>query len=89
VVDEVSLLLPGRLAVLGFFVNYVNGGRMDSSLRRIFLIAECQSMSLLLADRLGINHPWSTVNFNDVSDEELELARKLIHELLYAPPNRV
>jgi len=61
---------------------------MDTSVRKQFLVAECQSMKLLLTERLGTNHPWASIDFASVSDEELELAKRLLHELLYTPPAR-
>jgi len=61
---------------------------MDTSVRKSFLIAECQSMQTMLTERLGTNHPWMNIDIVALTDVELESARRLMHELLYAPPPR-
>lgn len=54
----------------------------------ILLIAQCRSMSLLLNERLGDENPWADVDFNALTPPELAQSKKLMHELLYAPPPR-
>ena len=61
---------------------------MEASTQRLLLTAEVKSMVTLLNDRLGSDNPWLLVNFDDLPDDALASARRLMHELLYAPPPR-
>jgi len=52
------------------------------------LIAEVRSMIILLDERLGDANPWRDIELDGLNSSELANARRLIHELLYAPPPR-
>lgn len=52
------------------------------------LLAQCQSMSILLNERLGDENPWSRVIWKDLDETELAQSKRLMHELLYAPPSK-
>lgn len=61
---------------------------MEASLQRQLLVAEVKSMVTLLTDRLGTDNPWLLVDFDALPLDALASARRLMHELLYAPPPR-
>jgi len=61
---------------------------MNSDSQQPLLLAQCQSMVILLDSRLGQLNPWRNVNLESYSASDLADVRKLMHELLYAPPSR-
>jgi len=52
------------------------------------LLAQCRSMVLLLTDRLGDENPWAALDFSTYDEADLALSKRLMHELLYSPPQR-
>lgn len=60
----------------------------NPDIKHSMLKAEVLSFIILLNERLGDNNPWSDVAVDDLSIDDLVSARRLLHDLLYAPPPR-
>lgn len=50
------------------------------------LVAQVRSMILELDARLGDSNPWRTLSLDEYEVTDLASIKKLLHELLYAPP---
>lgn len=61
---------------------------MNIDLQKELLVAQCHSMALLLNGRLGDENPWALIEYNEYDIADLAAIKKLMHELLYAPPGR-
>lgn len=61
---------------------------MTPELQKKSFVAQCQSMSVLLADRLKDENPWANFPFDELDVTDLAKVKNLMHELLYAPPPR-
>jgi hypothetical protein len=54
--------------------------------QHILLLAQVRSMAVLLDSRLGDDNPWRQIAFDEYNNSDLASVKKLMHELLYAPP---
>jgi hypothetical protein len=61
---------------------------MDAKIQQQLLLAQVQSMLVELDERLGDENPWRLIDFTTYTISDLAAVKKLMHELLYAPPPR-
>jgi len=61
---------------------------VETDLQQVLLLAQVRSMTILLNEKLGDANPWRSIQFDAYSSMDLAYVKKLMHELLYAPPPR-
>lgn len=61
---------------------------MATAINREMLLTQVRSMISQLTERLGDENPWAAHDLEKLSEAELAAVKRMVHELLYAPPPR-
>lgn len=62
---------------------------MTPEQQKLLLITQVKSMVAEVSERLGDDNPWTQINFDEYDVSSLAAIKRMLHELLYAPPPRV